>query len=323
VHGPGAHDRALGELAERAQSLAAEVGDLASSLRAYAEGVLVDPGRLEEVNVRMALLRDLERKYGDDEEAVLAFAGKAAARLAELEGGTLRSEALEAEAAELRSDLAGTGAALTAARGQAAARLGEALRVELADLAMPSAQVEVAVEQDPDDDGLEVGGRCLAGTEDGLDRVDIRLAAHPGAPLRPLGRAASGGELSRVMLALRVVLAGVDRTPTLVFDEVDAGVGGRTAAAVGRRLALLARRHQVLVVTHLPQIAAHADRHFTVEKRSADGATSTDVRLLDDAGRVGELSRMLAGMEGSGLAQAHAEELLAAATAAKSGGDGA
>jgi DNA repair protein RecN (Recombination protein N) len=319
VHGPGAHDRALGELAERAQSLAAEVGDLASSLRAYAEGVLVDPGRLEEVNVRMALLRDLERKYGDDEEAVLAFAGKAAARLAELEGGTLRSEALEAEAAELRRDLAGTGAALTAARQQAADRLGEALRAELADLAMPSARVEVAVEQDPDDDGLEVDGRCLAATEDGLDRVDIRLAAHPGAPLRPLGRAASGGELSRVMLALRVVLAGVDRTPTLVFDEVDAGVGGRTAAAVGRRLAQLARHHQVLVVTPLPQIAAHADRHFTVEKHSAEGTTSTDVRLLDDAGRVGELSRMLAGMEGSGLAQAHAEELLAAATDAKDG----
>ena len=322
VHGPGGHDRALGELAERAQALAAEVGDLASSLRAYAEAVLVDPARLEEVNLRMARLRDLERKYGDDEAAVLAFAGEAAHRLAELEGGTLRSEALEAEAAELRRDLAGTGAALTEARQDAADRLGEAIRVELADLAMPSATVVVAVEQDLDDAGLEVGGRCLAATEDGLDRVDFRLAAHPGAPLRPLGRAASGGELSRVMLALRVVLAGVDRTPTLVFDEVDAGVGGRTAAAVGRRLALLARRHQVLVVTHLPQIAAHADRHFTVEKRSADGATSTDVRLLDDAGRVGELSRMLAGMEGSGLAQAHAEELLAAATAAKDGGDG-
>jgi DNA repair protein RecN (Recombination protein N) len=184
---------------------------------------------------------------------------------------------------------------------------------------MPDAEVVVAVEQDPDDDGLEVDGRRLAAGEDGLDRVDLRLAAHPGAPLRPLGRAASGGELSRVMLALRVVLAGVDRTPTLVFDEVDAGVGGRTAAAVGHRLAQLARRHQVLVVTHLPQIAAHADRHFTVEKRSAEGATSTDVRLLDGPGRVAELSRMLAGMESSGLAQAHAEELLAAATAAKNG----
>jgi DNA repair protein RecN (Recombination protein N) len=321
VHGPGGHDRALGELAERAQALAAEVGDLASSLRAYAESVLVDPTRLEVINTRVALLHDLERKYGDDEAAVLAFAGQAAARLAELEGGTLRSEALEAEEAELRRELAGTAATLTAARRDAAARLGEALRVELADLAMPSAKVVVAVEQDPDDAGLEVGGRRLAAGEDGLDRVDLLLAAHPGAPLRPLGRAASGGELSRVMLALRVVLAGIDRTPTLVFDEVDAGVGGRTAAAVGRRLAQLARRHQVLVVTHLPQIAAHADRHFTVEKTSAGEITSTEVRLLDDAGRVGELSRMLAGMEGSGLAQAHAEELLAAATAAKNGRD--
>jgi DNA repair protein RecN (Recombination protein N) len=319
VHGPGGHDRALGELGERAQALAAEVGDLASSLRAYAEAVLVDPARLEEINQRMALVRDLERKYGDDEAAILAFAGQAAERLAELEGGTLRSESLEAEAAELRHSLAGTGAELTAARRAAAARLGEAVRVELADLAMPAAQVEVAVEQDPSEDGLEVGGRRLAATEDGLDRVEFRLAAHPGAPLRPLGRAASGGELSRVMLALRVVLAGVDRTPTLVFDEVDAGVGGRTAAAVGRRLAQLARRHQVLVVTHLPQIAAHADRHFTVEKRSDEGSTSTDVRLLDNAGRVGELSRMLSGMEGSGHAQAHAEELLAAASEAKNG----
>ena len=319
VHGPGGHDRALGELAERAQALAAEVGDLASSLRAYAEAVLVDPARLEEINQRVALLRDLERKYGDDEAAILAFAGQAAERLAELEGGTLRSEALEAEAAELRRSLAATGAELTAARRETAARLGEAIRVELADLAMPAAKVEVAVEQDDDTGGLEVGGRRLAATEDGLDRVEVRLAAHPGAPLRPLGRAASGGELSRVMLALRVVLAAVDRTPTLVFDEVDAGVGGRTAAAVGRRLAGLARRHQVLVVTHLPQIAAHADRHFTVEKRSAEDTTSTDVRLLDDAGRVGELSRMLSGMEGSGLAQAHAEELLAAASAAKDG----
>jgi DNA repair protein RecN (Recombination protein N) len=317
VHEPGGHDPALAELAARAEALAAEVGDLASSLRAYAEAVLVDPARLDEVQIRIALLRDLERKYGDDEAAVLAFADQAAARLGELEGGTLRSEALEAEAAELRGRLAGLGATLTTARRAAAARLGEALRAELADLAMPHAQVRVAVEQDEAEHGLEVGGRRLAATDDGLDRVEIELAAHPGAPLRPLGRAASGGELSRVMLALRVVLAGVDRTPTLVFDEVDAGIGGRTAAAVGRRLAQLARHHQVLVVTHLPQIAAHADRHFTVEKRSVEGSTSTDVRLLDDAGRVGELSRMLAGMEDSGLAKAHAEELLAAATAAK------
>jgi DNA repair protein RecN (Recombination protein N) len=319
LQGPAGHDPALGELAARAEALAVDVGDLASSLRAYAEAVLVDPGRIDEVQARIGLLRDLERKYGDDEAAVLAFAEKASGRLAELEGGALRSEALEAEAAELRGTLAEVGAALTARRLEAAGRLAEAVRAELADLAMPHAEVRVAVEQDEDPGGLQVGGRRLAGGDEGLDRVEIELAAHPGAPIRPLVRAASGGELSRVMLALRVVLAGIDRTPTLVFDEVDAGVGGRTAAAVGRRLAQLARHHQVLVVTHLPQIAAHADRHFSVEKHSAAGATSTAVRLLDDAGRVSELSRMLAGMEGSGLAKAHAEELLAAASAAKGG----
>jgi len=182
---------------------------------------------------------------------------------------------------------------------------------------MPHARVELAVTQDGDPAGLEVGGRHLAAGDDGLDRVEVLLSANPGMPLRPLAKAASGGELSRVMLGLRVVLAGVDRTPTLVFDEVDAGVGGRTAAAVGHRLAQLARHHQVLVVTHLPQIAAYADRHFVVDKHSAMGRTRTAVRTLDDGGRVTELSRMLSGMEGSGLAQAHAEELLAAASAAK------
>ncbi|HYT25285.1 MAG TPA: DNA repair protein RecN, partial [Actinomycetota bacterium] len=322
VAGPGRHDAALGELAERAEALAAEVGDLASSLRAYTEQVLVDPERLGEVQARIALLRDLGRKYGEDEAAVLAYADEARTRLAELDGGTVRSTELEAEARHLRGRLAGVGATLSAERSAAAARLAEALQAELADLAMPHALVRVAVEHDADPDGLDVDGRRLAATADGLDRVELLLSANPGIQPRPLGRAASGGELSRVMLALRVVLAGTDKTPTLVFDEVDAGVGGRTAAAVGRRLAQLARHHQVLVVTHLPQIAAFADRHFTVEKRSSEGMTSTAVRALDDAGRVTELSRMLAGMEGSGLAQAHAEELLAAASAVK-GSDGA
>jgi DNA repair protein RecN (Recombination protein N) len=325
VAGPGRHDPLLGELAQRAAGLAAEVGDLASSLRAYAESVLVDPELLDVAQSRIAVLRDLRRKYGEDEAAVLAFAERAAARLAELAGGVLRSEALEAEAGELRARLADLGAALSARRTEAAARLADSLRSELVDLAMPHALVQIAVEQEEHPAGLEVGGRRLAAGDDGLDRVEVLLSANPGMPPRPLARAASGGELSRVMLALRVVLAGVDRTPTLVFDEVDAGVGGRTAAAVGHRLAQLARHHQVLVVTHLPQIAAYADRHFVVDKQAAQDQTRTAVRALDDGGRVTELSRMLSGMEGSGLAQAHAEELLAAASAAKRaavGGEG-
>jgi DNA repair protein RecN (Recombination protein N) len=318
---PGRHDAALGELGGRAEALAAEVADLASSLRAYAERVLVDPERLAAVQARIALLRDLERKYGQDEAAVLAFAERGRARLAELEGGTVRSGELEAEQAALRRRLAELGATLSAERRAAAERLAAALAKELADLAMPHARVQVALTQeaaaDHDPTGLEVDGRRLAGSAAGLDQLEILLSANPGNAPRPLARAASGGELSRVMLALRVVLAGIDKTPTLVFDEVDAGVGGRTAAAVGRRLAQLARHHQVLVVTHLPQIAAFADRHFMVEKHAHDQATHTDVEALDEAGRVSELSRMLAGMEGSGLAQAHAEELLAAASAVK------
>jgi len=321
--GPGRHDQGLGELAERAEGLAAEVTDLASSLRAYAEGALVDPERLDAVQARIALLRDLQRKYGEDEAAVLAYAERASARLAELEGGALRSGALESEAATLRARLSDLGGALSARRAEAAAELAAAVQAELTDLAMPHAELRIAVEQDTDPAGLEVGGRRLAAGDQGLDRAEIQLSANPGLPLRPLAKAASGGELSRVMLALRVVLAGIDRTPTLVFDEVDAGVGGRTAAAVGQRLALLARHHQVLVVTHLPQIAAYADRHFVVEKHSAGGQTSTAVRALDSGGRVTELSRMLSGMEGSGLAQAHAEELLAAASRAKAGTGGA
>src|SRR6266542_549237 len=308
------------EAAERASGLAAEVADLASSLRAYAEGVLADPQRLDAVQGRIAQLRDLLRKYGDDEAAVLVTAERAAQRLAEIEGGTVRSEALEAEASALRARLADVGGSLSARRAEAAAGLAAAVEAELRDLAMPSADLRMLVEQDEDAGGLEVSGRRLAAGDEGLDRVEIQLSANPGLPLRPLGKAASGGELSRVMLALRVVLAGVDRTPTLVFDEVDAGVGGRTAAAVGYRLAALARHHQVLVVTHLPQIAAYADRHFVVEKRSAAGETTTAVRTLDSGGRITELSRMLSGMEGSGLAQAHAEELLAAADAVKAGG---
>src|SRR6266511_974651 len=301
-------------------ALAAAVADLASSLRAYAEGVLADPQRLDAVQGRIAQLRDLLRKYGDDEAAVLVTAERAAQRLAEIEGGTVRSEALEAEASALRARLADVGGSLSARRAEAAAGLAAAVEAELRDLAMPSADLRMLVEQDEDAGGLEVSGRRLAAGDEGLDRVEIQLSANPGLPLRPLGKAASGGELSRVMLALRVVLAGVDRTPTLVFDEVDAGVGGRTAAAVGYRLAALARHHQVLVVTHLPQIAAYADRHFVVEKRSAAGETTTAVRTLDSGGRITELSRMLSGMEGSGLAQAHAEELLAAADAVKAGG---
>lgn len=193
---------------------------------------------------------------------------------------------------------------------------------ELTELAMPHAQVTAAVAQREAADGLPVGGRRLAAGPDGVDDVELLLAPHPGAPPRPLQRGASGGELSRVMLAVEVVFAGSDPVPVMVFDEVDAGVGGRAAVEVGRRLARLARDHQVVVVTHLPQVAAFADRHLVVVKATegpgAGTVTRSGVVDLDDEARVVELSRMLAGHD-SGLARGHAEELLEAAGQAKAG----
>jgi DNA repair protein RecN (Recombination protein N) len=217
----------------------------------------------------------------------------------------------------LVDELADVAARLTARRVEAADRFSAAVTAELAELAMPDAEVVARVTQRDSADGLPVGDRVLAASRDGVDDVELLLVPHRGAPPRPLGKGASGGELSRVMLAVEVVFAGSDPVPVMVFDEVDAGVGGKAAVEVGRRLARLARDHQVVVVTHLPQVAAFADRHLQVRKDSQAGAvTRSGIVSLDDAGRVAELSRMMAGSD-TGLSRGHAEELLAAAADAK------
>ncbi len=223
----------------------------------------------------------------------------------------------------MRRDLADAGAALSLARTSAAEALAGIVTSELTRLAMPDASVTLAVTQQESADApvdgpgqpLDVGGRWLRYTASGLDDVEFLLAANTGAEPRPLNRGASGGELSRVMLALEVALAGTSPVPTFVFDEVDSGVGGKAAVEVGRRLATLARNAQVLVVTHLPQVAAYADRHVVVHKSSDGSVTTSGLSVLDDRARVKELSRMLAGQEESETALAHAEELLASAQA--------
>jgi len=182
---------------------------------------------------------------------------------------------------------------------------------------MPHARVGVAIRQTEDPDGVEVGGRLVAAGPFGADEVELQLAPHPGAPARAIAKGASGGELSRVMLAVEVVFAGSDPVPTYLFDEVDAGVGGKAAVEVGRRLARLARTAQVVVVTHLPQVAAFADRQLLVEKTNDGSVTRSGVKILEGEDRVRELSRMLAGLEDSELGRAHAEELLAAAREAR------
>ncbi|MCD0484632.1 DNA repair protein RecN [Streptacidiphilus sp. ASG 303] len=325
-----AHDPRLAALADRLDEVGYLLADVAADLAGYADGLDADPVRLAAVEERRSVLSHLVRKYGapepgaagDDAQgsgttAVLRWAEDAAARLAELEGDDDRIGELAAEREALRAELSALAAEVSAARHAAAGRFAEAVTAELTELAMPHARVTFAIAQTDADagDGLEVGGRTVAYGPHGVDEVEVLLAPHPGAPPRPIAKGASGGELSRVMLAVEVVFAGADPVPTYLFDEVDAGVGGKAAVEIGRRLAKLAESAQVVVVTHLPQVAAFADRHLVVEKTSDGTVTRSGVKTLDDAERVRELSRMLAGLEDSELGRAHAEELLAAARA--------
>jgi len=311
------HDRALAALAERLAEASYLLADVAADLASYAADIDTDPARLATVQERRAVLTALTRKYGEDVDAVLAWSDRASRRLLELDGDDERVATLREERDGLRTELASLASRLSAERSTAAKRFGDAVGDELVALAMPHAQVVVEVTQRPDPNGLAIDGGPFAFGPAGMDDVEILFAAHTGGALRSLDRGASGGELSRLMLAVEVVFAGADPVPTFVFDEVDAGVGGKAAVEVGRRLARLARNAQVLVVTHLPQVAAFADRHLQVIKSEDGRITRSGVVALDDEGRVHELSRMLAGLEGSATARAHAEELLATAATSK------
>ncbi|WP_460460047.1 DNA repair protein RecN [Angustibacter peucedani] len=321
------HDPALAEVESRLGELGYLLADLAADLASYAAGIESDPARLGVVQERRSVLGALVRKYAADDEggidAVLAWSQQASRRLLDLDDDEGRVDALRERRDALRAQLADLAGRLHRSRAEAAGRLGALVTDELAQLAMPQARLEVALTQRDDPDGLDVelsdGTRRVAVAAHGADDVELLLAPHNGAPLRPVSKGASGGELSRVMLGLEVVLAGADPVPTFVFDEVDAGVGGRAAVEIGRRLARLARSSQVVVVTHLPQVAAYADRHLLVVKADDGAVTESGVRALDDGERVAELARMLAGQEDSGTARAHAQELRESAAAEVAG----
>ena len=312
----GMHDPALAALAGRLGDLLYSAQDVAGELAGYLAGLETDPARLAAVSARRAELAALTRKYGESVDEVLGWAQTAAGRLLLLDGSDGRVEQLRAECADLRGSLATAATELVALRTDAAHRLAAAVTAELHDLAMPHARFEITCDRTAAQEGAD-GLRCADGTwrfgPHGIDEVAFGLAANPGAPARPLGKGASGGELSRVMLAVEVSLAATSTPPTLVFDEVDAGVGGKAAVEVGRRLASLADKAQVIVVTHLPQVAAFADRHVVVTKAEDGSVTSSGLTTLDDGGRERELSRMLAGLEDSATALEHARELLATA----------
>ena len=316
-------DGELESLDVRLGEALAVLGDVAGELGGYLDRLDADPERLATVLARQAELKALTRKYAADTDGVLEWADRARERLSGLDTSDEALAALTARRAALAADLAGHAGDLSAARSAAAGALAEATTAELAGLAMRDASLTVRVTRRPAGDtadALTVDGReCHAGSS-GIDEVELRLVPHAGASAQPLHKGASGGELSRVMLALEVALAGADPVPTMVFDEVDAGVGGRAAVEIGRRLARLAARHQVIVVTHLPQVAAYADRHLVVQK-GADGAgavTRSSVTRLSAEDRVAELARMLAGLDDTDTGRAHAEELLATASAHRS-----
>ena len=321
------HDAEIDDLAGRLSEAAYLVSDLAGELASYIQSIDADPVRLAAVQERRAALGRLIRAYGpggiashisgpaaapaaepaeapeepDDVAAVLDWARRAAARVADLDTDDDKIAAFTAEEAELAGQVAALATRLSELRREAGKRFSDDVTTELTALAMPDARISVVISE------LDEPG------PHGIDDVEIRLAAHTGAPALPLHKGASGGELSRVMLAIEVVFAGADPVPTFVFDEVDAGVGGKAAVEVGRRLARLARLAQVIVVTHLPQVAAFADNHLMVAKSSDGSITRSGVIHLDHDGRVRELSRMLAGLEDSEFGQAHAAELLAMA----------
>ena len=295
-------DPALDALGERVAAATLELTDVASDLRSYAEGVEAEPGRLEAVEERLALIERLERKHGGSIEAVLAHAERCRAEIERLEGASELAGELSQRVGEARAERAGLAAKLTSSRNRAAPKLEKAVAEALSGLAMDGARLEVSFAPASEADGFG---------SNGAESVELQIATNPGMPLSPLRDAASGGELSRVMLALSG-LSGGGGGATRVFDEIDAGVGGATARAVGERLRQLASDAQVLCITHLPQVASLASTHFRIEKSVSGGVTSATVEAVAGDDLVGEIVRMLGSEAGDKAATHHARELLAA-----------
>jgi DNA repair protein RecN (Recombination protein N) len=286
-------DPSLAERKTTAEAISYQLEDLARSLRAYRDGIEYNPARLERVEERLGLIFNLKRKYGDSIEEILAFGEAAQRELESISHSEERIEALRQEEERLLHTIGEAAYRLSAARREAGDRLVASVEAELQDLGMEKALLAVDLRQSEAEDGVYFGGQRLACDERGVDRVEFLIAPNVGEPLKPLVKVASGGETSRLMLALKTVLSLADATPTLIFDEIDQGIGGRTGGVVGRKLWHLTPEHQVLCVTHLPQIAAYGDAHYKVEKGIQAGRTVAGVRLLAGEERVEELAQML------------------------------
>lgn len=301
-------DPSLISARENGQAVLEQAAELARDLRVYRESIEFNPRRLEQVEERVELLRNLKRKYGDTLESVTLHAEKARAELEGITHADERRAELEAQEKTLLTQLGILGTELSRARRSAAEELSRGVETELADLKMSGAKFSIDQTWKEDPEGAFVGDRRVAFNSTGLDGIEFLVAPNPGEGLKPLVKVASGGETSRLMLAMKSVLARADRTPTLIFDEIDQGIGGRVGMTVGKKLWRLTPRHQVLCVTHLPQLAAYGDQHLHVEKSVDRKRTQTHVEKLEGKGRVSELAAMLGTL--SETTRKSAEEIL-------------
>lgn len=301
-------------LGERATELVVLAEDLGRDLRSYGDGIEASPERLQAVEDRLSLIQHLRRKYGPTVGDIIAFGEQAQAQLEELTGSSFDVDALLEQDRALAGQLAKTCAALSHARQEAATELASRIETSIAELRMGRSQVRIQVSQrdDPTGIGVIIDGvsRTVHFDDTGIDVVEFLIAPNAGETLKPLGRIASGGETARLMLAVKSILSDIDTIPTLVFDEIDVGVGGRSGQVVGTKLRRIADHHQVIVVTHLPQIAAHAERHFAISKSDRDSRTISEVRELDERQRVEEIAAMIDGLPLTEYAVASATDML-------------
>lgn len=313
------YDLSVKNLREQADGAEAQADDLARALRNYRDSVDHNPARLQQIDERLDLIFRLKRKYGDSIEEILKFGENAAAELAGISHGEQRTEELHGQEVQLLKEIAGLAVALSHARCAAGERLSREIEAQLQDLGMAKTKFGVALERADDPEGVAVDGRRVACDTTGIDRVEFLVSPNPGEPLKSLAKIASGGETSRLMLAMKSVLAVADNTPTLIFDEIDQGIGGRTGGIVGNKLwaltptaqkmgGTLRAQHQVICITHLPQIAAFGDAHFKIRKEVAGERTITLIQELNDSERVEELAQMLGTT--TATTRQNAEELL-------------
>lgn len=302
MEGLARYDQTLAPLTDQAASAAENLTDVGRELRRYQEGIEFNPRRLDQIEERLELIHRLQRKYGGSMEAVLKYAAAAREDLDKITHAGERISELETLESEYRQELGAAGWALSQERLRCAEMLDRQVEAELKDLSMSGARFSTDLRIEPDADGVVLPDeRCVVYDENGIDRVEFLIAPNPGEGLKPLVKIASGGETSRLMLALKDVLARADDVPTLIFDEIDQGIGGRVGLAVGEKLWSLGRHHQVMCVTHLPQLAAFSDQHFGVRKEIDDGRTITHVKELDSESQALELAQMLGGVTDANL----------------------